>query len=59
MASMRNDFFQGQMDRDLIYWPNHSEETLLSRKKTNKKTIDQQLNYLYNFMQVLCFKYLF
>ncbi len=29
MASTHGDYFQGQVDRELIYWPNHSEETQL------------------------------
>ncbi len=26
IASMCSDFFQGQADRSLVYWPNHSGE---------------------------------
>jgi hypothetical protein len=33
MASMHSNFFQGQMDRGLFYWPNHSVETQLSNQE--------------------------
>jgi hypothetical protein len=33
MASTHADFFQGQVDRGLIYWPNHSEETQLNKQE--------------------------
>jgi hypothetical protein len=37
VASMRSDFFQGQMDRGLFYWPNHSWETRLSRQEEEEE----------------------
>jgi hypothetical protein len=33
VASLHSYFFQGQMDRVLLYWPNHSGVTKLSRQK--------------------------
>ena len=32
-ASTHSDFFQGQMDRCLIYWPDHYEETEISKQE--------------------------
>ncbi len=36
-ADMHSDFFQGQMDRGLFYWPNHSWETRLSRQEEEEE----------------------
>jgi hypothetical protein len=36
---MHNDFFQGQMDNDLLYWPYHSRETRLSNEEEEGKKI--------------------
>jgi hypothetical protein len=36
MANMKNNFFQVQMDRGLFYCPNHSGETLLSKKEEKR-----------------------
>jgi hypothetical protein len=33
MGSNYNDFFQGQTNGGLMYWPNHSMETWLSKQK--------------------------
>jgi hypothetical protein len=33
MDRKRNNFFQGQMDRGLFYWPNHVRETVLSKQE--------------------------
>ncbi len=44
-AITRNDFFKGQMDTGLIYWPYHSKETEFSHQeedddsKSNSKYI--------------------
>ncbi len=43
-ASMHSDFFQGQMDRGLIYGPYHSEETCLSCQKEEEE--DSETLYL-------------
>jgi hypothetical protein len=37
VASMHSDFFQGQTDKDLIYWPNHSGETHLFNQKEEEE----------------------
>jgi hypothetical protein len=34
---LHSDFFQGQMDRSIFYWPNHSGELSCSNKKKEKK----------------------
>ncbi len=36
MASTHNDFFDGQTDRGLNYWPDHSGELGCSNKKKKK-----------------------
>jgi len=42
MASAHSDFFQGQMDRGLFYWPHHSGETHLSKlgEKVNRQKVN-------------------
>ncbi len=37
MARTRSDVFQGQLDRGLIYWPNHSMETRLSKEEEEEE----------------------
>jgi len=34
VASTHTDFFQGQTDRGLFYWPNHSGETGCPNEKS-------------------------
>jgi hypothetical protein len=40
MASMHGDFFQGQIDRSLFYWPNHSGKLgcPINKKKKRHQT---------------------
>jgi hypothetical protein len=33
MASTPSDFFRGEMDRDLFYWPSHARETQLYKQE--------------------------
>jgi hypothetical protein len=46
VASTNSDFFQGQADRGLAYWPNHSGPTQLSRQ-------EEEVNYV-NQLTTLC-----
>jgi hypothetical protein len=32
-ASLRSDFFQGRTDQGIFYWPNHTQETWLSKEE--------------------------
>jgi hypothetical protein len=43
---MHSNFFQGQMDRGLIYFPNHSGETLLSKKEEKEGVARAALPYI-------------
>jgi hypothetical protein len=36
VASTHSDFFQGEMDRGLFYWPSHASETQLSKQEKEK-----------------------
>jgi hypothetical protein len=41
---MHRDFFQGQTDRDLFYWPEHLEKLGCPSKKKKKK-LEVQLGF--------------
>ncbi len=42
MVSTHSDFFQGQTDRGIIYWPNHSEEIWLSKEDNEEKEEEEE-----------------
>jgi hypothetical protein len=37
MASTHSDFYQGQMNMTLLYWPHHSEKTWLSNQEEDEE----------------------
>jgi hypothetical protein len=43
VASMHTDFFKGQTDRGLFFWPNHSLETRLSKQEEEATGIHKTL----------------
>ncbi len=47
VSSLHSDSFQGQADRGLIYWPNHSRETLFHVFRE----ISSLISFVYFFVQ--------
>ncbi len=46
MASVQSDFFHGQADRNLFYWPNPYGETRLSKKEVEGGGLTQFISFL-------------
>jgi hypothetical protein len=45
MASTHSDFYQGQMNMALLYWPHHSEKTWLSNQEIDE---EESIQFLFN-----------
>jgi hypothetical protein len=44
MAIVHSEFYQGQPDRGVIYWPQNSEETWLHQLKEEKDLLQYRQN---------------